>query len=77
MLYLQNLEYLFIDGLRFKKHPTHFSLAEAVEAAQKIGAKQTYLIHLAHDYDHDVVNATLPPGIALAYDGLQIESELA
>jgi len=75
--YLKGLDYLFIDGLRFKKHPTHFSLEEAIAAAQKIGAKQTYLIHLAHDYDHDVVNATLPQGIALAYDGLQIESTLS
>ncbi len=71
---LQGLEYLFIDGLRLKPHPTHLCLEESLDLARKIGAKNTYLIHLSHDYDHDVFNKTLPPGIELAYDGLSVIS---
>lgn len=70
---LKNLDVLFLDGLRLTSHPTHFSLTEAIDTAQKIGAKKTYLIHLAHDYDHDQFNPTLPSGIELAYDGLIVE----
>lgn len=70
---LQDLDVLFLDGLRPKPHKTHFHLEEALRAAQKIAAKKTYLIHLTHDYDHDEFNKTLPKGVALAYDGLQIQ----
>lgn len=70
---LQNLDVLFLDGLRFKPHPTHFSLDEALIEAKKIAAKKTYLIHLTHDYDHDVFNQTLPSTVELAFDGLVVD----
>ncbi len=61
-----------LDGLRPQTHPTHMNIAEAVEAAQAVGAPQTYLTHLAHAVDHATIDATLPSGIALAYDGLRL-----
>lgn len=73
---LQNLDVLFLDGLRPNPHPTHFCLEESLAAAHKIGAKKTYLIHLTHDYDHDDTNSSLPAGVELAYDGLSVEVEL-
>lgn len=69
---LEGLEVVFLDGLRIKPHPTHFHLEQSLEVAKKIGAKKTYLIHLAHDYDHDEFNKTLPAGVELAYDGLSM-----
>lgn len=72
--YLKNLDYLFIDGLRERSHPTHFCLDEAIEAAKDINAKQTYFIHLAHDFDHDEMTQTLPKNMSLAFDGLTVES---
>ncbi len=69
---LQGLKTLVLDGVRIKPHPTHMHFDEAVETAKRIGAQQTYLTHLSHDYDHDVVNARLNPAIQLAYDGLSI-----
>lgn len=69
---LQGVKVLFLDGLRYKSHPTHMNLQEAIDAAQSIGANETYFIHLTHDFDHDEVNAKLPPGMQLAYDGLRI-----
>jgi phosphoribosyl 1,2-cyclic phosphate phosphodiesterase len=69
---LKGLEVLFVDGLRLKPHPTHFHLEETLKAAQAVGAKKTYLIHLTHDYDHDLFNKSLPANVELAYDGLTI-----
>lgn len=73
--YLTGLKVLFLDGLRKDPHPTHFHLEQSLETAKKIAAKQTYLIHLTHDYDHDEFNKTLPDGIRLAYDGLTVETD--
>ncbi len=70
---LRGLDVLFLDALRRKHHPTHFNLAQAVETAQQIGAKRTYFTHMAHDLEHEATNAMLPPGMELAYDGLQLE----
>lgn len=69
---LTGLDVLVLDALRPRPHPTHFSLGEAVEAARRIGARQTYFTHLSHELEHEATSAALPPGMALAYDGLKI-----
>jgi len=70
---LEGLDVLVLDALRRRPHPTHFTLAEAITTAGEIGARQTYFTHIAHDLGHAVTSAELPPGMALAYDGLSIE----
>ncbi|GAA4426208.1 MBL fold metallo-hydrolase [Bremerella cremea] len=69
---LQGLDVLVLDALRPDPHPTHFSVEEAVEAAQKIGAKQTYFTHISCRLEHERTNHWLPEGMELAYDGLEI-----
>ena len=69
---LQDLEVLVLDAVRYKAHPNHFNMEQALVAAARIGAHKTYFTHLSHDYDHDKVNAELPSGIELAYDGLRL-----
>jgi phosphoribosyl 1,2-cyclic phosphate phosphodiesterase len=69
---LHGLDTLVIDAVRRKPHPNHFHLDQALEVAKEIGARRTLLTHLSHDYDHEVTNAELPPGVELAYDGLRI-----
>lgn len=65
--------YLVLNALRKKKHISHFSLGEAVELAQELKIPNTYFTHISHQLGkHDAINAELPSGVELAYDGLII-----
>ena len=70
---LEGLDTLVLDALRKRPHPTHFTIDEAVAMAGQIGARQTYFTHIAHELGHEATCASLPPGMALAHDGLSIE----
>jgi phosphoribosyl 1,2-cyclic phosphate phosphodiesterase len=70
---LTGLRTLVLDMLRFRKHPTHFSVDEAVAAAANIGAQQTFFTHMTHDISHAELDPDLPPGMRLAYDGLVLD----
>jgi phosphoribosyl 1,2-cyclic phosphate phosphodiesterase len=64
---------LVLDALRRKPHVSHFSVDEAVAMASRIGARRTLFTHMAHDLSHAETCATLPPTMALAYDGLALD----
>ncbi|MEZ4600822.1 MAG: GPMC system MBL fold metallohydrolase [Syntrophotaleaceae bacterium] len=68
---LRGLDVLVIDGLRFRSHPTHFSIPEAIEIAAVLGARRTVLTHINHEVEHRRDGASLPKGVELAYDGQQ------
>ncbi len=69
---LEGVKYLIIDGLRYREHPTHFTIPEAMEAAKRIGAEKTWFTHLCHDFSHKQLKQKLPDGFAPAFDGLKI-----
>lgn len=70
---LRGAEVLVLNGLFRTSHPTHLSISEAVDAAGRVGARQTFLTHLTHETSHAELAASLPEGIAPAYDGLRVE----
>ena len=71
---LQGLDVLVINALRVKPHPTHQCIEEAIEAASRIGAKETYFIHMSHHAGlHAEISLKLPPHMHFAYDGLVVE----
>lgn len=74
---LTGLRTLVLDALRHRRHPTHFSLAEAVNAAGNVAAEQTWFVHIAHEMGHAATNAELPEGMRLAHDGLVLEERQA
>ena len=69
---LEGLDYLVLSALRHKPHPTHATVEQALGWAHRIGAKQTWLTHIAHELGHKQTNQALPAGVALAYDGLTL-----
>jgi len=77
MAKLEGLDLLFLDALRHKAHPTHSTLANSIETALRVKARRTFFTHMCHDIPHAATEATLPPGIHLAYDGLELEVDSA
>ena len=69
---LEGLDTLVLDCLRPSRHPTHFSLDEALEVAARVAAKRTLLVHMSHEVGHAATAAGLPAGVELAYDGLEV-----
>ncbi|MBE6282741.1 MAG: MBL fold metallo-hydrolase [Mediterranea massiliensis] len=70
---LEGVDVLVINALRVKPHPTHQSIDEAVEVAKRIGAKETYFIHMSHHAGlHADISTKLPPHLHFAYDGIEI-----
>ena len=69
---VRGVEVVVLDALQQKEHPTHMNFDQAIAVANEIGAKRTLLTHMAHKVDHETTNASLPKGIELAYDGLEI-----
>ncbi|HLO69796.1 MAG TPA: MBL fold metallo-hydrolase [Flavipsychrobacter sp.] len=64
---------LVLNALRHEAHPSHFTLKEAIDVATAVGAENTYFTHISHQLGlHDEVEATLPQGMHLAYDGLTL-----
>ncbi|MCL6749401.1 lipoate--protein ligase [Prevotella sp. TCVGH] len=75
MPFLSGVKTLVVNALRYEpQHHSHMTVAETIEFSNRVGAKQTYLVHMSHGVGlHHDVNLQLPDGIQLAYDGLQIE----
>ncbi|MBX6315048.1 MAG: MBL fold metallo-hydrolase [Isosphaeraceae bacterium] len=69
---LEGLDTLILDALRPEPHPTHFSLSEALEVIARLRPRRAFLTHLSHSFDHATTESSLPPGVALAYDGLAL-----
>lgn len=71
--FLRDIKLLIINGLRQEPHPTHQSIADAVEWSKKLGNPETYIIHMSHHAGlHADVEATLPENVHLAYDYMEL-----
>ena len=70
---LDGVEVLVIDALRRQPHPAHFTLDEALAQIDRIGPEVAYLTHLSHEFDHRALEAELPDGVRVAYDGLVLD----
>lgn len=70
---LRGVDLMALDTLRYRPHPTHLCVSESVDLLRQIAAPQAYLMHLCHELDHARLEAELPAGIGVAYDGLPVQ----
>jgi phosphoribosyl 1,2-cyclic phosphate phosphodiesterase len=71
---IRGTEVLVVNCLRETEHESHFNLNEALAFIADVQPKKAYLTHISHLLGfHDEVDASLPPGVYLAYDNLQIK----
>jgi phosphoribosyl 1,2-cyclic phosphate phosphodiesterase len=73
---LEGVRTLVLPALRHKPHPTHATVQQAVAWAQRIGAGQTWLTHIAHELGHEETNRMLPENVRMAWDGLEVPVHL-
>ena len=70
---MKGCDVFIVDALRHAAHPNHFSLAQAIEAAQIVAPKMgAYFTHITHDLEHEATEKTLPPNVKIAFDGLEL-----
>ena len=69
---VRGVEIAVLDALFVRGQDMSNATPKALTAARRIGAGHTYFTHLTHDYDHDVAQAELPPGVTFAWDGLKV-----
>jgi phosphoribosyl 1,2-cyclic phosphate phosphodiesterase len=73
---LVDLDVLVVDALRYRPHPTHFTVAEALAVVARLKPRRAWLTHMCHDLPHQATNDALPDGVQLAYDGLKLDVEV-
>ncbi len=69
---LQDLDVLVIDALRYRHHPTHLTVDQALEQIEQIQPRRAYLTHIAHDIRHADLETRLPEQVYLSFDGLVV-----
>lgn len=75
--FLQDLDVLILDALRRDPHPSHSHLERSIAFVEQLKPKRAFFTHLSHDLDHEATDGILPAHIRLAYDGLQLQFEIA
>lgn len=69
---LRGVDVMILDALRYRPHPAHFNIEQSLALLKEINPTAAYLIHLCHDVDHEELESSLPRGVYVSYDGLQL-----
>ena len=70
--YFKNLDYLIVDCLWYKYHPSHFNLETSLSIIKKFNPKKAILTNLSPVLDYKVLKKKLPKNVTPAYDGLTL-----
>ncbi|TAF15511.1 MAG: MBL fold metallo-hydrolase [Alphaproteobacteria bacterium] len=70
---LEGLDLWIVDCLRLQEAPTHAHLDLTLAWIERLKPKRAILTHMGHELDYDVLNAQLPKGVEMGYDGMVIE----
>lgn len=69
-----DIDILVTDCLRRDPHPTHASLAMAIELGQRCRAGTTILTHLDKSMDYAELSEEIPPGFLVGFDGMAVDA---
>ena len=70
---LYDLDVLVLSALHHREHHSHLNLEQALALIERLQPQRAYLTHMSHRMGrHAEINPTLPSGVELGYDGLQI-----
>ena len=70
---LEGLDVWIVDALRYRSHPSHFSLDDALAEIEAMRPKRAILTNMHVDLDYETLRKRLPEHIVPAYDGMRIE----
>jgi phosphoribosyl 1,2-cyclic phosphate phosphodiesterase len=73
--HLANLDVWIIDALRYVRHPSHFSVEEALSWIKRIKPKRAVLTHMHVDLDYEALAKELPASVEPAYDGMVLTTK--
>ncbi|HEY5819305.1 MAG TPA: MBL fold metallo-hydrolase [Mesorhizobium sp.] len=73
---LHGLDWLIIDALQYRPHPSHLSLGEALAWIERLKPRHAVLTHMHVPLDYDTVARETPEGVEPGYDGMAIEFDL-
>ena len=69
---LHGIDVLILSALRYEPHYSHATVGQALQWVERIGARKTWLTHIAHELGHAETNRKLPANVKLSYDGLSV-----
>ena len=70
---LRGLDYWILDSLRYKPHPSHVNLEQALGLIDRYKPKKAILTNLHVDLDYSTLLKETPDNVVPAHDGLQIK----
>jgi phosphoribosyl 1,2-cyclic phosphate phosphodiesterase len=70
---LTGLDVWIVDALRYRPHPSHFSLDDALAWIARLKPRRAILTNLHADLDYDELRAKLPANVEPAFDGMAFE----
>lgn len=69
---LEGLDLWIVDALRYRPHPSHFSVDETLGWIRRVKPKRAILTNMHTDLDYSELRSKLPDGVEPAYDGMKI-----
>jgi phosphoribosyl 1,2-cyclic phosphate phosphodiesterase len=72
---LRGVKKLVVSALFEESSVNHLSLSQAIDFARNVGSSETWITHISHKMDHDLVSSKLPSDVKLGIDGMEIEFE--
>lgn len=74
---LTGVDTLIVSGLRLRPHPTHFTIWQGLEAAQRLSVRRVYFTHMSDEVDEAIMRRILPEWAAVCYDGMALKMPYA